>query len=316
MPGTIQVSVLEFVDLPSSLPSSSISIKVTMGKREYQTWDKGDFSFPLVTLREKLIVTLQDADGNEISHTGVETMTVVQKGLWDDYFPLEGGGHVHMKLQFILSEEDRNRIRIMRESALKKKHGKLLNHSPQSLETAGTVGSSLGHSHDISDSQKSLLQIEAVSVGEGATQAVLVSNPVNFHEDPKSGNGIKGRIHLDQKQTTPIYTDRSEETTSTASVLQEVKADLNEVNSGALIEEIETQSPPDDVLAKPINAEEASSPMLSSEPVVAAKSNPISSKRDKYQTHDTEKQGPLGKTPSNVRKMISAFETSQSQVFP
>lgn len=40
-------------------------------------------------------------------------MLVVQKGLLDDIFPLKGGGHVHMKLQFILSEEDRNRIRIM-----------------------------------------------------------------------------------------------------------------------------------------------------------------------------------------------------------
>ena len=43
----------------------------------------------------------------------IDTMLVVQKGLLDDTFPLKGGGHVHMKLQFILSEEERNRIRIM-----------------------------------------------------------------------------------------------------------------------------------------------------------------------------------------------------------
>ena len=43
----------------------------------------------------------------------IDTMLVIQKGLLDDIFPLKGGGHVHMKLQFILSEEERNRIRIM-----------------------------------------------------------------------------------------------------------------------------------------------------------------------------------------------------------
>lgn len=40
-------------------------------------------------------------------------MSIVEKGIWDDLFPLEGGGHVHMKLQFILNEDERNRIRGM-----------------------------------------------------------------------------------------------------------------------------------------------------------------------------------------------------------
>lgn len=43
----------------------------------------------------------------------VETRLVMEKGTWDDIFPFEGGGHVHMKLQFVLSEEERHRIRIM-----------------------------------------------------------------------------------------------------------------------------------------------------------------------------------------------------------
>ncbi|XP_057969150.1 uncharacterized protein LOC131158356 isoform X2 [Malania oleifera] len=121
MPGTIQVSVLGFMDFPPSSPSSSVSVKVSIGKDEYQTWGKGDFSFPLTTLRKNLIVTLLDQEGNAISHTGIDTMLVVEKGSWEQIFPFEGGGHVHMKLQFILSEEERNQIRIMRESALKKK---------------------------------------------------------------------------------------------------------------------------------------------------------------------------------------------------
>lgn len=125
-----------------------------MGKREFESWGKRVFSFPLINIRENLIVTLQDAGGNEISHTGVETISLVEKGVWDDFFPLEGGGHVHMKLEFMLSEEERNRIRIVRESALKKKHGGLLENSSQWQETAITVVSNiqlpLHHKHEVS----------------------------------------------------------------------------------------------------------------------------------------------------------------------
>lgn len=41
------------------------------------------------------------------------TMSVVEKGIWDDLFPLKGGGHVHMRVQFSLNEEERLRIRHM-----------------------------------------------------------------------------------------------------------------------------------------------------------------------------------------------------------
>ncbi|XP_024017259.1 uncharacterized protein LOC21409892 [Morus notabilis] len=136
MPGTILVSVLELMDLPFSSPSSTISIKVSMGKKGYQTWDKGELSFPLTTLRDNLVVVIQDSEGNEISHAGVETKLIVEKGIWDDIFPLEGGGHVQMKLQFVLNEDERNRIRLMRESAMKKKHGELLDCRTSSVEVS------------------------------------------------------------------------------------------------------------------------------------------------------------------------------------
>lgn len=108
------------------------------------------FYSPLTTVRNNLSITLEDTEGNEISHRGVQSMSVVEKGSWDEFLPLEGGGHVHMNLQFVLSEEERNRIRIMRESAMKKKSGDLL----KSLETASTAGgivsSSLRINHEVS----------------------------------------------------------------------------------------------------------------------------------------------------------------------
>ncbi|GMI97801.1 hypothetical protein like AT5G56850 [Hibiscus trionum] len=172
MPGTIQVSVLDIKGLNSS--SSKVSIKVSKGKIEYQTWDKGEFSFPLTTLRDNLIITIQDAEGNEISHTGVETRLVVEKGVWDDIFSFEGGGHVHMKLQFVLSEEERQRIRIMRESALKKKHEELRNSGHGSPKTASVSYS------EVSGSQESLLQSRLLA-NEAGQVSVPLNNPKEFN---------------------------------------------------------------------------------------------------------------------------------------
>ncbi|KAG9455695.1 hypothetical protein H6P81_000203 [Aristolochia fimbriata] len=135
MPGAIQVSVLGLMDLPASL-TSLVSVKVAIGKREFQTPDKGDFSFPLNNLRDILNVALCDAEGNEISRIDIQTKTVVEKGVWEDLFPFKGGGLVHMKLLFNLNEEERKRIREMRESILRRKQVQLEKKSTASSETS------------------------------------------------------------------------------------------------------------------------------------------------------------------------------------
>lgn len=45
--------------------------------------------------------------------TELNTMLVVEKGNWDVTLPLEGGGNVLLRLQFLLSEEERKRIQDM-----------------------------------------------------------------------------------------------------------------------------------------------------------------------------------------------------------
>ncbi|XP_073275915.1 uncharacterized protein [Primulina huaijiensis] len=120
MPGTIQVSVLEFKGISSSSDPSAISVKVSIGKRCNRTRDKGDFLFPVAKLTEELAVTLVDDEENEIAYTGIRIIQIIQKGTWDDVFSLEGGGQVHLKLRFVLNDEEKNRIRVMRESAIKK----------------------------------------------------------------------------------------------------------------------------------------------------------------------------------------------------
>ncbi|XP_049934511.1 uncharacterized protein LOC116256830 isoform X2 [Nymphaea colorata] len=142
MPGTILVTVLELmeVQLPSASTSSSpgeantVLVKVSHGKREYRTephyaegnrrgivWESSDFSFPVFSLRDNLTISVLDCDENEIGRADIRSHSIIEKGLWDDMFPLKGGGSVHLKLQFVLSDAEQQRIRAMEPAALKKK---------------------------------------------------------------------------------------------------------------------------------------------------------------------------------------------------
>nr|XP_009395790.1 PREDICTED: uncharacterized protein LOC103980967 isoform X1 [Musa acuminata subsp. malaccensis] len=133
MPGTIQVSVLELMEPPPSASPAltdaktrSLSLKVTAGKREYETVGKMEITFPVVSLRENLVVMLYSLDGNLLSRIEFKTLSVVERGMLDDTFPLEGGGTVRVRLQFLLSEEERLRIHELRNSTLRRKHGEML----------------------------------------------------------------------------------------------------------------------------------------------------------------------------------------------
>ncbi|XP_058206626.1 uncharacterized protein LOC131320075 isoform X2 [Rhododendron vialii] len=286
MPGTIKVSVLEFKDLPSSIPPSSMLTKVTMGKREYQTRDKGDFSFPLTALRDNVTITIQDTEGNEMSQTVVQIMSVVERGSWDEFISLEGGGNVRMRLQFVLSEDERNQVRTMRESAMKKKSDELLSKSLRRTETASTTGdtvtSSLGINHEVSDSKRSVAHSQALSIG-----------------DPPMRVG-DGGTSFDERQIEPNDTDESEETSLAASMSKSLELDLG-VLSRKSKQNIETKLQQVGLPKRPV---------LLQEPTSATKKSLVSSKLKMFQADQPEKQDPLGKTPSNVRKMISAFESS------
>uniref|UniRef100_F6HGW5 Uncharacterized protein n=1 Tax=Vitis vinifera TaxID=29760 RepID=F6HGW5_VITVI len=220
-------------------------------------------------------------------------MLVVQKGLLDDTFPLKGGGHVHMKLQFILSEEERNRIRIMRESALKKKHSGL----------SGTASlSSLSINKKVSE-----------SIREIASQAGLEQNPVNLNGEPQSGADKIEGTQLDDSSTILNDTDRSGESLLTAEVSQEAGAHhLTELKHTDLDEKFEAQSPFSDFPVKPIFSDGTSS-MSGCLESVTTDSNSASPRLEENHADNTEKQSSLRKTPSNVRKMISAFENSLTQ---
>ncbi|KMZ73317.1 hypothetical protein ZOSMA_14G00790 [Zostera marina] len=142
MPGVIDISVLDLIDLPVPVTSSHSLIegfvKVAMGKREYQSTGKGDFSFVVVSLRESLVFTVHDANGIQISKIDVKIMEVVEKGEWDSWFQFEGGGRIHLKMRFSLTKGDRSRVREMRESAKKRNYENLQRRRlPENLQEGG-----------------------------------------------------------------------------------------------------------------------------------------------------------------------------------
>ncbi|XP_052185850.1 uncharacterized protein LOC127797210 isoform X17 [Diospyros lotus] len=284
MPGAIHVSVV-FNLLPvldfKDLPSSSLLVKVSMGKREYQTWDKGEFSFPLTTLRDNVTITLWDVEGNEMSHRVVQTLLVLEKGSWDDFIPLEGGGQVHMNMQFVLSEEERNRIRSMRESAMKKKYGEQLSSGLRCSEMASSAGGILVSS--------SFASIEVSGCCTSTEKALMLSGlssqdslKCGTHNEVVSNRDLSAGVLSNSKHdagkherkfpVTQIFrndTDGSEETSSTACVSKRRNVHLD----------------------TPSTTEKTS----------------VASILKNWQADQLEKQEPLEKTSSNVRKVYKTL---------
>ncbi|XP_027360173.1 uncharacterized protein LOC113868610 isoform X2 [Abrus precatorius] len=300
MPGTILVSVLEFMDIPLS---PSTSIRVCLGKIEYQISDKGNFSFPITSLRDDLIFKIQDAEGKEISHTGVEVRLILEKGVWEDIFPL-GVGHLHLKLQFILNDEERDRIRSLRQSALKKKHDELLSSSTRGAEksdistTVGNAALLFPPNDEVSESPKKHLQSEAVS---------QLQDPVDLGNDKESDTRNVVGTQLDQKQLNTNIEDQHKETSSTK-VSQEVKLTQLQHKDKKPANQSQSKKHPQGA----IGSEEMAT-LLGSDKKDVRKSNLIQPNLEEEGLQYSEKKTPPDRTPSNVRKMISAFESGLAQ---
>ncbi|XP_030465253.2 uncharacterized protein LOC115684603 isoform X2 [Syzygium oleosum] len=313
MPGTIQISVLDIVNLPSPSPPSPMSIQVTMGKREYQIGDDGDFSIPLTTLRENLVVKLLDKDGNEVSRTGVETRLVVEKGIWDDFFPFEGCGEVHLKIQFTLSEEEQNRIRVMRLSALKKKHGELLNPTAKVAESASAVRRKVSTEGNVETSVSlGHPQVGPEKIKAEMAQGASVSDSFEV-ADAKSG--IHKLTQPSEKQIIPVkdHTQYRSEDTSPRNPSQRIDSSPTRVSSKKIFKKIENQSPNNAVLATASKGEEDSLFPHATSTSSAVKTSSVCPGLGEGIAHNTEAQDPLETTPSNVRKLISVFESSLAQ---
>ncbi|CAK8531932.1 unnamed protein product [Lathyrus sativus] len=297
MPGTILVSVLEFMDLPFS---SSTPIRASMGKIEYQISDKGNFSFPIASLRDDLVFKIHDSEGNELSRAGVYIRMILEKGVWEDTFPL-GEGYLHLKLQVVLSNEERDRIRMMRQSASKKKQDGLLNSSQRGAESErnmiiGNAVLPFRASDEVSESSpKQYLQHEEVS---------QLRSPVHSSDDKESSTTNAAEAELEQKQLNSNIADQYKKTSSIKPVSQEVN--LIQLQHG--VKKPANQSASENQPRRATGSEEMVI-FLSSEKVNSSTNNPIQDNLENDNLPNSEKKAHLGRSPSNVKKMISAFES-------
>ncbi|PIN25139.1 hypothetical protein CDL12_02129 [Handroanthus impetiginosus] len=204
-------------------------------------------------------------------------MQIIERGSWDEVFSINDGGHAHMKLQVILNEEERNRIRIVRESAMKKKLETNPNINLKPSETVSSEEKSTKNEHKVPDSYKGFVEIDVMSPKAEASQAGLPSNSATSSAVTPSTHQKKEESILES--TIPNTTDGSEGATP---------------SSPQVHEQVDIRS----------NVEKGSSSKLSGLVISELKNDPI---------QKSQNQGPLEKTPSNVRKMISAFENNQLQ---
>lgn len=145
------MSVLEAFRLPEGISDGEdVAIKVVVGTREYQTvptksvggktapWSS-DFVFPVLNLRDNLLVILLDKNGEAISKNEIDTPSIVEQGSFEVNLLLNGGGSVHLGLSFMLTEEERRKIDVMRAAALKRREQEALKRSAstQSLRVEG-----------------------------------------------------------------------------------------------------------------------------------------------------------------------------------
>ncbi|KAL8243047.1 hypothetical protein R6Q59_013349 [Mikania micrantha] len=376
MPGSIQVSVLDFKELPTS----SNSVKLSLGKVEHGAWEMGTFSFPLMNLRDNLIITIQDSEGNQVSQSGIRTMSIIEKGTWDDVFPIEGGGLIHMKLQFFLSEEERNRIRLMRELAMKKKQVEILGsrHEVSDVLSASSSQDFQKGGVNIDISLKASDTCDGIK--EESFQRPLFTNVTDRKEETSLSHA---KQEIEQK---PKYSDNLVENLNEETLKEDILNDVKEISvemtsnkknsillqeaeaAEKLLEDTETRDflkNNDVIKSKPLSnlveklgkqILEENSPTVLKKMSKESKVPPFSKetevntyKRSEIQLQETDsqkklqdsssrdvvssrltvsekiksfspklagemdKQGSPEKTPQNIKKMISVFESTISQ---
>ncbi|XP_017419848.1 uncharacterized protein LOC108329952 isoform X2 [Vigna angularis] len=292
MPGTIMVSVLEFMDLPLS---SATSIRASLGRIEYQVNDKEKLSFPITSIRDDLIFKIQDAEGNEISRTGIQIKLILEKGVLEDKFPL-WGGHLRLKLQVILSDEERDRIRSLRQSALKKKHDELLSSGRRGEESDSRAVLGNAALPFRRNDERLFPDVLSAPSSQESPKKHLQQDLAASRDEKESD----ARTQLDHKQLNPNIADEYKESSSTKPVSQ---------HKG---KKPAYQSPSEKHPQRAIGSEEIAV-LFGSEKNDLPASNLIQPHEEESGLQYSEKRASLGRIPSNVRKMISAFEGGSAQ---
>lgn len=81
-----------------------------------------DFNFPVLNLSDSVTLTLYDAKTEvPIGRASITVPSIVEKGFRDEFVSFSSGGRIHVKTTFVLTDEERAKISLMRVNAAKKK---------------------------------------------------------------------------------------------------------------------------------------------------------------------------------------------------
>lgn len=200
--------VLEASDLPEAIADGEdVTIKVAVGTREFQTapnralggkttpWSL-DFEFPVLNLRDNLLVMLLDKNGEIISKNEIDAPSIVEKGSFEVDLVLNGGGNIHLSLSFVLTDEERRRIDVMRAAALKRREQQALKSaaSTQPVEEESEIGPSNPTSPSIGELEKDVENFEGSKESPAASKESDELQPnkseenlQDTHQEPSKG---------------------------------------------------------------------------------------------------------------------------------
>uniref|UniRef100_A0A0E0PJA0 Uncharacterized protein n=1 Tax=Oryza rufipogon TaxID=4529 RepID=A0A0E0PJA0_ORYRU len=247
-PAWVAPGVSYFSAAQSSAATAPLFLQVVLGKREYNgSIGQGEFSFPVTSLRESMVMLLYNADRSLISQAELKMKAVVESGTMDVDFSLDNGGSIILRLQFLLSDEDRRRVQEMRNSAVKRKQQELLSDgyvlSQDSLLSKQVENiSNISREGDESSVRKSM---SLDDLQEKAVFSAIIVDPQmkDTKESPEqsgSNSAVQKMISAFQSSSPQSSSDKSSSSLATQDVSGHTEAGLVAGTSGKM------QLPPGD----------------------------------------------------------------------
>uniref|UniRef100_A0A0E0HBA7 Uncharacterized protein n=1 Tax=Oryza nivara TaxID=4536 RepID=A0A0E0HBA7_ORYNI len=247
-PAWVAPGVSYFSAAQSPAATAPLFLQVVLGKREYNgSIGQGEFSFPVTSLRESMVMLLYNADRSLISQAELKMKAVVESGTMDVDFSLDNGGSIILRLQFLLSDEDRRRVQEMRNSAVKRKQQELLSDgyvlSQDSLLSKQVENiSNISREGDESSVRKSM---SLDDLQEKAVFSAIIVDPQmkDTKESPEqsgSNSAVQKMISAFQSSSPQSSSDKSSSSLATQDVSGHTEAGLVAGTSGKM------QLPPGD----------------------------------------------------------------------
>ncbi|KAF3324541.1 hypothetical protein FCM35_KLT10698 [Carex littledalei] len=220
---------------------------VSVGKTEYQSVGREDFSFPVTSIRENLVIMLCDSEGNLVTKQEVKTISVAEKGDAEINFALKYRGNIKLRLTFVLNEKEKEKIRELRSSVFKRKHEELIKGTNDicspgtSLQLASKDSSNLSYQKMPKISTDSNLnKIEhgppSITKAKKETSFLIVSQPVDDLTGAGNNRSVPNRTRSDNIKKMISAFESNAKQNSGSQISPRTRTRVNKIDSHTSIE--------------------------------------------------------------------------------